>query len=256
MKSSSDAGVTYSVYIMGGIKITLSNNCCGQLTWNKNVVINVFIVNYFSSLVIIKLEAKMIKTITMFMIITILIAGCDSTTEADTESAEWKTFSNDQYGYSFEVPAFCFEGPLPGECKQSPPEERAEECLCFVDGTNPDSVTFQNITITNEGFPMASISITSPDTPAYSPAEGADLVSFIQQEWSWMDLEELPDEPNLDLDGLPAISMAYVGSQGGASAQEIFFIKENKLFIISMATNPNKTMAFYEHFLESFAFSD
>jgi hypothetical protein len=103
---------------------------------------------------------------------------------------------------------------------------------------------------------MASISITSPDTPAYSPAEGADFVSFIQQEWSWMDLEELPAEPNLDLDGLPAISMAYVGSQGGASAQEIFFIKENKLFIITMATNPNKKMAFYEHFLESFAFSD
>jgi hypothetical protein len=149
---------------MGGIKITLSNNCCGQLIWNKNVVINVIIVN-------------------MFMIITILIAGCVSATEADTESAEWKTFTNDQYGYSFEVPAFCFEGPLPGECKQSPPEERAEECLCFVDGTNPDSVTFQNITITNEGFPMASIDITSPDTPAYSPAEGADLVSFIQFRW-------------------------------------------------------------------------
>ena len=241
---------------MGGIKITLSNNCCGQLTWNKNVVITVFIVNYFASLVIIRLEAKMIKTITMFMIITILIAGCVSATEADTESAEWKTFTNDQYGYSFEVPAFCFEGPLPGECKQSPPEERAKECLCHVDGTNPDSVMFQNITITNEGFPMASISITSPDTPAYSPAEGADLVSFIQQEWSWMDLEELPDEPNLDLDGLPAISIAYVGSQGGASAQQIFFIKENKLFIISMATNPNKIMAYYEHFLESFEFSD
>ncbi len=77
---------------MGGIKITLSNNCCGQLTWNKNVVITVFIVNYFASLVIIRLEAKMIKTITMFMIITILIAGCVSATEADTESAEWKTF--------------------------------------------------------------------------------------------------------------------------------------------------------------------
>jgi hypothetical protein len=118
---------------MGGIKITLSNNCCGQLIWNKNVVINVIIVNYFSSLVIIKLEAKMIKIIKMFMIITILIAGCVSATEADTESEEWKTFTNVQYGYSFEVPAFCFEGPLPGECKQSPPEERAEECLCFVE---------------------------------------------------------------------------------------------------------------------------
>jgi hypothetical protein len=195
--------------------------------------------------------------ISMLVFITVLFAGCSTATEVDTESEEWKTFSNDQYGYSFEVPAFCFEGPLPGECKQSPPEERAEECLCFVDGTNPDSVMFQNITITNEGFPMASISITSPDTPAYSPAEGADLVSFIQQEWSWMDLEELPDEPNLDLDGLPAISMAIAASQGGAAAQEIFFIKENKLFKITMINNlDERNMAFYEHFLESFEFSD
>jgi hypothetical protein len=194
--------------------------------------------------------------ISMLVFITVLFAGCSTATEVDTESEEWKTFSNDQYGYSFEVPAFCFEGPLLGECKQSPPEERAEECLCFVDGNNPDSVTFQNITITNEGFPLASISITSPDTPAYSPAEGADLVSFIQQEWSWMDLEELPDEPNLDLDGLPAISMAIAASQGGVATQEIFFIKENKLFNISMVTNPNKKMAYYEHFLESFEFSD
>jgi hypothetical protein len=195
--------------------------------------------------------------ISMLVFITVLFAGCSTATEVDTESEEWKTFSNDQYGYSFEVPAFCFEGPLPGECKQSPPEERAEECLCFVDGTNPDSVMFQNITIANEGFHMASISITSPDTPAYSPAEGADLVSFIQQEWSWMDLEELPDEPNLDLDGLPAISIAIAASQGGAAAQEIFFIKENKLFKITMINNlDERNMAFYEHFLESFEFSD
>ena len=47
--------------------------------------------------------------ISMLVIITVLIAGCSTASEADTESAEWKIFSNDQYGYSFEVPAFCFE---------------------------------------------------------------------------------------------------------------------------------------------------
>ena len=129
--------------------------------------------------------------------------------------------------------------------------------MCFVDGTNPDSVTFQNITITNEGFPMASISITSPDTPAYSPAEGADLVSFIQQEWSEMDLGEIPAEPNLDLDCLPAVSLLIPQSGGGAAAQEVFFIKENRLFRITMIDNlVESNMELYEHFLESFAFSD
>ena len=52
--------------------------------------------------------------ISMLVFITVLITGCGTATEVDTESAEWKTFTNDQYGYSFEVPAFCFEGPLPG----------------------------------------------------------------------------------------------------------------------------------------------
>jgi len=195
--------------------------------------------------------------ITMMMIIAILIAGCGTATEADTGSDEWKTFTNEQFGYSFEVPAFCYEGPLPGDCKQSPPEEQPEECLCFVDGTDPEFVSFQKFTITSEETSLATIWIMSPDTRAYSPAEGADLVSFIQQEWSDMGLGELPDEPNLDLDGLHAVSLLIPQSQGGAAAQEVFFFKENRLFRITMIDNlVESNMNLYEHFLESFTFSD
>jgi hypothetical protein len=199
----------------------------------------------------------MMKTITMFMIITILIVGCGAETGADTESAKWKTFSNDQYGYSFEVPAFCFEGPLPGECKQSPPEERAEECLCFVDGTNPDSVMFQNITITSEGFPMASVSIMSPDTPAYSPPEGSDLVIFVQQEFGEMYPAEISTEPNMELDGVAALRITVAGSPGVGDYQDIFFIKENKLVKITlMDTLIENNMNIYEQILSTFNFNE
>ncbi|MCJ7535437.1 MAG: hypothetical protein MUO57_07890 [Anaerolineales bacterium] len=190
------------------------------------------------------------------IILTILLIGCGTATDQDTGSDEWKTITNEQFGYSFEVPAFCFEGPLPGDCKQSPPEERPEECLCHVDGTDPEFVGFQKFTVTSEETSLATIWIMSPDTRAYSPAEGTDLISFIQQEWSEMDLGELPAEPNMDLDGLPAVSLSIAQSQGGAAAQEVFFIKGDKLFKITMIDNlVESNVELYEHFLDSFTVS-
>ncbi|MES0362247.1 MAG: hypothetical protein ABUK20_15105 [Anaerolineales bacterium] len=199
--------------------------------------------------------SKILK-ITLLIFFTTMLVGCGTAEESGAGSDEWKTFTNEQFGYSFEVPAFCYEGPLPGDCKQSPPEERSEECLCHVDGTDPEFVSFQKFTITSEETSLATIWIMSPDTRAYSPDEGTDLVSFIQQEWSNMGLGELPDEPNLDLDGLHAVSLLIPQSQGGAAAQEVFFINENRLFRITMVDNlVESNEEIYEHFLESFAFS-
>ena len=133
-----------------------------------------------------------ILKITFLIILTILLFGCGTATELALDSDEWKTFTNEQFGYSFEVPEFCYEGPLPGDCKQSPPEERREECLCHIDGTDPEFISFQKFTITDEETTLATIWIMSPDTSAYSPDEGADLLTFVQQEWSDMNFGELP----------------------------------------------------------------
>ena len=198
-----------------------------------------------------------ILKITLLIILTILLFGCGTTTELAPDSDEWKTFTNEQFGYSFEVPEFCYEGPLPGDCKQSPPEERREECLCHIDGTDPEFISFQKFTITDEETSLGTIWILSPDTWAYSPDEGADLVSFIKQEWSEMGLGEIPAEPNLELDGLPAVSLLIPQSQGGAAAQEVFFIKENRLFRITMVDNLQASnVEHYEDFLDSFTFID
>lgn len=196
-----------------------------------------------------------------FILITILfISACYSENSIENNqevSDEWKTFTNQQYGYSFEVPAFCYEGRLPGECKQSPPEERSEECLCHIDGTNPNSVMFQKFTITSEEVTLATLSIMSPDTPKFSPAEGTDLVSFIQQEFGERYSEEIPGETNLELGGFPALRISISGSPGVAAYQEIFFIKENKLFKINMIDiEAESNMNIYEQILASFAFSE
>ena len=194
--------------------------------------------------------------ITLLIILTILLVGCGTATELDSDSDEWKTFTNEKFGYSFEVPAFCYEGPLPGDCKQSPPEERPDECLCHIDGTDPEFVGFQKFTITSEETSLATILIMSPGTPAYSPDEGTDLISFIQQEFSEMYPDEIPSGSNMELNGLPALLISIAGSPGVADYQEILFIKENKLFKISLIdTLIESNMKIYDRILASFAFS-
>jgi len=194
--------------------------------------------------------------ITWMIIGAILLAAC-AAAESETGLGEWKTFTNEKYGYTFEVPASCYEGPLRGECKQSPPEERSEDCLCFIDGSNPESVFFQNITISDEGTPMATFSVMSPDTPAYSPGEGADLVTFVKQEFGELYSTEIPSEPNMELDGIPALRIPIDGSPGVAAYQDILFLRNGKLFKINMSDIEIETnMKIYNKILESFNFSE
>jgi hypothetical protein len=201
-------------------------------------------------------EGKMSKRLnfSLLIIAMVMLAACAADGETGTGAEASKTITNELFGYSFEVPEYCHEGPLPGDCKKAPPEERPEECLCHVDGTDPEFVSFQKFTITDEDTSLATIWILSPDTSAYSPDEGADLVSFIQQEWSEMGLGDFPDQPNLELDGLPAVSLLIPQTQGGAAAQEVFFIKDNRLFRITLVNNLEESnVQLYEDFLATFS---
>lgn len=174
--------------------------------------------------------------------------------EPPAEPDERKTFTNEKYGYSFDVPPSCYEGALPGTCKQSPPEERPEECLCFVNGADPNSVMFQDFTITSEEVSLATFLVITSDTAAFSPPEGADLISHMQLEFSER-YPEIPNEANMELGGFPALRISTAGSPGVADYQEIFFIKENKLFKISLIdTLIESNMKIYDRILASFAF--
>lgn len=183
----------------------------------------------------------------------IVAAACSAAGEAGRLPETTKTITVGEFGYAFEVPEACFEGPLPADCKQVPPDERPEECLCFVDTTNPQMVTIQKFNFAVEETSLASISILSPDAPAFFPGEDIELIPFLEQEWSEMALEGLPEKPNLDLDGMPAVSLLVPQNQGGAGAQEVFFIKNGRLFRITLVDNLDENNSeLYEEFLSTF----
>ena len=187
-------------------------------------------------------------SIAALVLLAVMLTACST--------GDWKSFKNDTYGYSFEVPSSCFEGPLAAGCKQNPPEERPEECLCIVNGTDPDFVTFQRITMENGKAIMASISIMSPDTEAYSP-EGTDLVPFVQQEFGEFYSTDIPDESNMELDGQPALRVQVTGGQGVGDYEDIFFILGDRLFkITTLDITEEINATLYDHMLSSFKFND
>ena len=82
-----------------------------------------------------------------------------------------------------------------------------------------------------------------------------ELISHMQLEFSEMYPDEIPSEANMELDGSPALLISISGSPGVADYQEIFFIKENKLFKISLIdTLIESNMNIYDRILASFAF--
>ena len=96
---------------------------------------------------------------------------------------------------------------------------------------------------------------THPTIAAFSPPEGADLISHMQLEFSER-YPEIPNEANMELGGFPALRISTAGSPGVADYQEIFFIKENRLFKISLIDIMNESnMIIYDRILASFTFS-
>ena len=179
------------------------------------------------------------------------------TAEDTAEDEAWKTFTNAAYGYSFEVPASCYEGALLGACKQTPPEERPAECLCFVNGTDPQRVMFQNTTITEEGAALATLMVMSPDSDVFRPPEGAELAAYVAEQFGDQYPEGVPEAANMELGGEPAIRISIPDSPGVAAYEEIYCMHGRRLFLISLIdTEETDNMAIYAHMLASWRFSE
>jgi len=192
--------------------------------------------------------------IMLILITTIFLAGC--VTSNEEASNDWKTYTNDQYGYSFEYPSTCFFGPMPADCKQNPPEERAPECLCFLNGEDPNNVFLQRILIEEGAYPMATFTISYYDTPAYNVPAGTELIPWLEENWSYL-IEDISLEINTDVGRIPAVEIYTPRSQGAGSARTIFFIKGDQLFTIYMVEPDNQTNnELYNRILSTFVWEE
>jgi len=169
----------------------------------------------------------------------------------------WKTYRNEKYGYFFKYPLDCFYGPMPVYCKEKPPEERPPECLCFLDGENPDRVFLQAFTDEKDNLTLATFEVTHYNTSLYNPPPGTDLIEWLKEKFA--SYKNIPDKPNTEIDEIPAVRVYEPGGAEGTAAwfsgEDIYFIKNDMLFIISMLdvdSESNKEL--YDQILSTFKF--
>lgn len=170
---------------------------------------------------------------------------------------EWLEYRNEELGYSIQYPATCTPGRMPGECKQNPPEEMPQECICFLNAEDPDRVflqTFQGGE--DQNLTLASFTIAHYPTPTFNPPADAELVSWIKTHFSELYVN-IPEKPNTQVDGIPAVSINVESYPTANLVQDILFIKDNRLFCITML-NPGheENQALYGLLLSSFSWQD
>lgn len=171
------------------------------------------------------------------------------------EIADWQSYTNEEHGYSFNYPQDCIFGSLPGACKQSPPEERESDCLCYLNGQDANMVSLQTFTGTKPDLSGVNFQVFhSIYADYYNPPEGTEIAAWVNQHFLY---DEIPSEPNTEVAGLSAVKV-YTPFSGMAWSQEdIYFIKDNKLFQISMLDVDNEeNRALYDNILASFSFSE
>ena len=196
-----------------------------------------------------------LSTISILLIIgVVMICSCSGATAEST--ADWNTYKNDKYGYSFMYPSDCFFGPMPSDCKEKPPEERRLECLCFLDSENPDVVFMQAFLGDGDQLSLAGFFVSHYDTPAYNPPQGTELINWIKGEFSEMS-EAVPEESNFEISGVPAVRIYSPQSPMAPSYVNIYYLQNDILFRINMLdVNNEVNKELYEQMLSTFSLEE
>ena len=172
------------------------------------------------------MKGKLSTLVFVLILSALIVSGCAPSKD---EIADWKTYANELYGYSLRYPPDCTFGPMPGYCKEKPPEERSPECLCFLNAEDPDRVFLQAFTGEKDDLKGAEFSVSRL---AFDPPPGTDLIEYVREKFPHF--EEIPNEPNAKVGEIPAVRLYTPRSPMAPSYEEIFFIKDDKFFRISM----------------------
>jgi hypothetical protein len=175
------------------------------------------------------MKAIILKSFFLIVCGIMIISGCSETPAEST--LDWNIYKNEKYGYSFKYPKDCFYGPMPSDCKEKPPEERRAECLCFLDAENPDNVFMQAFLGDGEELSLATFTVSHLDSGVFNPPPGTNLASWINENYSEM-FEDIPEDPNMDIGGVPAVRLYSPPSPMAPSYEDIWFFQNDILFQI------------------------
>jgi hypothetical protein len=105
-----------------------------------------------------------------------------------------------------------------------------------------------------EGFMLAEFQVLYVDTPEFNPPEGEELSSWlVSQNHVWP--EDMPDEPNLVIDGIPAVRVYHQWRE--QNAEEIYVIRNGRLISILMQyVDVEENLELYENILATLRFID
>ena len=170
-------------------------------------------------------------------------------------TADWPEYVNTELGYAFKYPAGCSLGPLAADCGEIPPEERSAECLCSLNTEDPDVVLLQSLLgNVEEGFTLATFQVLHYDTPEFNPPEGEELSSWLTSQHHVLP-EDMPDGPNLVIDGIPAVRVYRQWRE--QNAEEIYVIRNGRLISILMQyVDVEEHRELYENILTTLRFID
>jgi hypothetical protein len=151
-------------------------------------------------------------------------------------TTEKNIYANEKYGYTF----------------MKPPEERRAECLCFLDSTNPDRIFLQAFLGDSDQLSLAQFVVSHSDSPVFNPPQATDLNSWIKENYSEM-FEEIPDEPNMELGGIPALRVIYPRSPQSPGFENIYYLHNELLFEIGLLAVDNEdNVELYDQLLSTF----
>ena len=166
----------------------------------------------------------------------------EQSAEETDETADWKTYANDKYKYSFKYPSEYNFGP----CTTKP-------CGPFVNEEEGGDYVLLQGDISEKGWP--NIEVAHYDTEFYNPPAGISLIEWLKEKSPYK--ESIPNDVNFLIDETAAIKVHISASPQAYSSDEIYFIKDSKLFQITMLDmDSQEAQDFYNLFLSTFKFTD